>query len=237
MAGGFSFKRFAIEQQRSAMKVGTDGVLLGAWAEISPSHKNILDVGTGTGLIALMAAQRSEMWDGRIVGVEIEPESATDARENVARSPWSGRVTIHQGAVQEFQSDCTFDHILSNPPYFVASLLSPDKARTTARHTTSLTFDDVARNASRLLSPEGVLSVVLPYDAAADMTLAAARVGLLLSRRMDVRSKPMGKPLRSLLEYRRRAVPTLRTELTIHTTTGDFSDDYRTLTKDFYLKF
>lgn len=219
------------------MKVGTDGVLLGAWANIEPSQERILDIGTGTGLIALMAAQRSEEWGGHIVGVEIEPQSAMDARENAARSPWGERVTICEGAIQEFADDEPFDHILSNPPYFVDSLLSPDEGRTTARHTTTLTFDEVARSAARLLAPEGRVSIVLPYDAAADMTLAAARSGLFLTRRTDIMSKPTGKPLRSLLEYGRCAVATLRSELTIHTPDGDFSEDYRALTKDFYLKF
>ena len=237
MAGGFSFKRFSIEQERSAMKVGTDGVLLGAWADIAPSQSHILDIGTGTGLIALMAAQRSETWSAEIVGVEIDSESAEDATENVQRSPWSERVTIERCAIQDFAPDRQFDHILSNPPYFVDSLLSPDKARTTARHTTSLSFEELARSASRLLSAEGALSLVLPYDAVADMTLAAARSGLFLVRRCDVRSKTNGKPLRSLLEYRHTPVPTRREELTIHSAGGDFSPEYRALTKDFYLKF
>lgn len=218
------------------MKVGTDGVLLGAWADIAPSHRRILDIGTGTGLVALMAAQRSAGWGATIVGVEIDLESATDAAENIQRSPWSDRVSVEVGAIQEFVGG-NFDHILSNPPYFVASLLSPDRARSNARHTTTLSFEHLAQSAARLLAPEGVVSLVLPSDAVADMTLAAARVGLFLSRRTDVRSKPSGKPLRSLLEYRLSPTATERSELTIHLTGGDFSEEYRTLTKDFYLKF
>lgn len=237
MAGGFTFKRFAIEQQRSAMKVGTDGVLLGAWADLTPSHKRILDVGCGTGLIALMAAQRTEGWGAEVVGVEIEPESAEDARENVARSEWRDRVRVVCGAVQDYSAEEPFDHIISNPPYFVASLLSPDKARTTARHTVTLTFDELARSAARLLSPEGALSLVLPCDLVGDMTLAGVRNGLFLSRRMDVTSKSGGKPIRALLEYRPTPQPTLHTTLTIHTPEGDYTPEYRTLTRDFYLKF
>lgn len=219
------------------MKVGTDGVLLGAWADINPSQHNILDIGTGTGLIALMAAQRSEAWGAEIVGVEIDPASAEDATENTLCSPWSERVTIKRCAIQEFEPSSRFDHILSNPPYFVDSLTSPDRARTTARHTTSLSFEELAHSAARLLSIGGALSLVLPYDAVADMTLAAARSGLFLVRRCDVRSKASGKPLRSLLEYRPTPAPTQREELTIHSAGGDFSPEYRTLTKDFYLKF
>lgn len=238
MAGSFTFKRFGIEQERSAMKVGTDGVLLGAWARLEPTHRRIIDVGCGTGLIALMAAQRTEEWGARVVGVEIEEGASRDASENVERSPWAERIAIINSPIQNYEpSEGAFDHLLSNPPYFVASLTSPDAARTTARHTTSLTFDDLAATASRLLTPEGAMSLVLPTDAVADMTLAAARKGFFLARRTDVATKSGAKPIRSLVEYGRHPQPTLRTELTIHLPGGDFSPEYRALTQDFYLKF
>lgn len=237
MAGGFRFKRFAIEQERSAMKVGTDGVLLGAWARLEENHRRVLDIGTGTGLIALMVAQRTEEWGAKVVGVEIDPSAAEDARENVSRSEWAERVEVAQTPIQEYSPEEQFDHIISNPPYFVASLLSPDAARTTARHTTSLTFDDLAAAAARLLAPEGLLSVVLPYDAASDMTLAAARKGLFLVRRTNVASKTGGKALRSLLEYSHRPQPTATEHLTIHLPNGDYTPEYKELTKAFYLKF
>lgn len=237
MAGGFRFKRFAIEQERSAMKVGTDGVLLGAWARLEENHRRVLDIGTGTGLIALMVAQRTEEWGTKVVGVEIDPSAAEDARENVRRSEWAERVEVAQTPIQEYSPEEQFDHIISNPPYFVASLLSPDAARTTARHTTSLTFDDLAAAAARLLATEGLLSVVLPYDAASDMTLAAARKGLFLVRRTNVASKTGGKALRSLLEYSRRPQPTATEHLTIHLPDGDYTPEYKELTKAFYLKF
>lgn len=220
------------------MKVGTDGVLLGAWARLEPTHRRIIDVGCGTGLIALMAAQRTEEWGARVVGVEIEEGASTDATENVRRSPWAERIAIINSPIQNYEpSEGAFDHLLSNPPYFVASLTSPDAARTTARHTTSLTFDDLAATASRLLTPEGAMSLVLPTDAVADMTLAAARKGFFLARRTDVVTKSGAKPIRSLVEYGRHPQPTLRTELTIHLPGGDFSPEYRALTQDFYLKF
>ncbi len=219
------------------MKVGTDGVLLGAWARLAENHRRILDIGTGTGLIALMAAQRTEAWGAEIVGVEIDPSAAEDAKENVARSEWNERVEIVRTSIQDYLPEDNFDHIISNPPYFVSSLLSPDAARTTARHTTSLSFDELATAASRLLAPEGVLSVVLPYDAASDMTLAAARKGLFLTRRTDVSSKTGGKPLRSLLEYGHRPLPTAVDNLTIHLPDGDYTPEYRELTREFYLKF
>ena len=219
------------------MKVGTDGVLLGAWARLEPCHRRVLDIGTGTGLIALMAAQRTEEWGAKVVGVEIDPSAVEDARANVAASEWSERVEIVVSPIQDYSAEEKFDHILSNPPYFVASLLSPDAARTTARHTTSLTFDQLAASASGLLAPEGSLSLVLPYDAVADMTLAAARKGLFLVRRTDISSKTGGKPLRSLLEYAFRPLPTAMDSLTIHLPDGDYTSEYRELTKAFYLKF
>ena len=237
MSGGFRFKQFAVEQERSAMKVGTDGVLLGAWAPLTPHHYSVLDIGAGTGLVALMVAQRSAAWGAEVVAVEIEEGSVADARANCAASPWADRLTVVEGAVQDYFPDHKFDHIVSNPPYFVNSLTSPDGGRTTARHTVTLTFDELARNAERLLSVEGVLSVVLPYEAAGDMTLAAVRCGLFLQRRMDVRSKSGGKMLRSLLCYGREAAATLREELTIHAVGGDYTEEYRSLTRDFYLKF
>lgn len=237
MSRDFTFKRFSVSQMRSAMKVGTDGVLLGAWAHFTPEHRRILDVGTGTGLIALMAAQRTEAWGAEVVAVEIDAPSAEDARENFARSEWDERLSLVECAVQEFCPDEKFDHIISNPPYFVDSLLSPDASRTAARHTTSLSFDELALASARLLNPEGVLSLVLPYDAVADMTLAAARAGLFLVRREDVRSKQNAAPLRSLLEFGFEPQPTLRTNHTIHISGGDYSEEYRSLTKDFYLKF
>jgi tRNA1Val (adenine37-N6)-methyltransferase len=217
------------------MKVGTDGTLIGAWASIPYGERTILDIGTGTGLIAIMAAQRAPQ--AQVIGIDIDSDCIEQAIENVAASPWSDRISIIHKPLQEFSSSKGLDVIISNPPYFVDSLLSPDKARTTARHTTSLSFEELARSASRLLSAEGAFSLVLPYDAVADIALAAARSGLFLVRRCDVRSKTSGKPLRSLLEYRHTPVPTRREELTIHSAGGDFSPEYRALTKDFYLKF
>ncbi|MBP3383517.1 MAG: methyltransferase [Tidjanibacter sp.] len=235
----FRFKQFNITQKLSAMKVGTDGVLLGAWVRLDESHRRILDIGCGTGLVALMAAQRTAQWSAEVVGVEIDSPSATEAANNFTASPWSDRLSVVECAVQEYHTDTPFDHIVSNPPYFVNSLLSPDEARTNARHTTTLTFDALAHSASRLLAEDGLLSVVLPCDVASDMVLASARCGLFLTRRMDVRSKATSAPIRVLLEFGRRARPTERTELTIHSPEDPFgySPDYVTLTKDFYLKF
>lgn len=219
------------------MKVGTDGVLLGAWASLGKEDGRILDIGCGTGLLCLMAAQRTAPYGSHIVGVEIDPESMLDAVSNIAASEWSERIELHNLPIQEFQTDSLFDHIISNPPYFVNSLTSPNKARTTARHTSSLPFDTLTKVAARLLSPEGRLSLILPFGALADITLAAVRSGLFLCRRTDVSSKEGGAPLRVLLEFGHTPSATTYTTLAIHTPDGNFTDDYKTLTKEFYLKF
>lgn len=239
MSADFKFKEFNVVQKRAAMKVGTDGVLLGAWIRLEPWQQAVLDVGTGTGLVALMTAQRTADWGTKVVGIDIDRESAAEARYNCDSSPWSERLAVECCALQNYTTTHSFDHIVSNPPYFVNSLISPDSARTAARHTTELTFEALAAHSARLLSENGLLSVVLPYEAAGDMIVAAARNGLFLCRRCDVGSKPQTPPIRVLLEFGRTTQPTLRESLTIHDRNGllGYSADYIELTKDFYLKF
>ena len=145
------------------MKVGTDGVLLGAWVSVGPSDRRILDIGSGTGLIALMMAQRVP--GARITGVDVEDIS--QARENADASPWGDRVAFERCPVQEFAAPETFDLIVSNPPFFVDSLTCPDAGRTTARHAVRLPFGDLRDAVVRLLSDEGRFAVVLPADEAA----------------------------------------------------------------------
>lgn len=230
----FRFKQFEVHQQRSAMKVGTDGVLIGAWASVGEGTHRILDIGTGTGLIALMLAQRSA--EAQVVGVEIDAESVEQARENVACSPWNDRITIVGSSVQEFDADQKFDLIVSNPPYFVDSQKCPDEGRTTARHTDTLSFAELMQSASRLLSPDGRFAVIIPAEAAMSVIAAGA---LHLVRRCDVRTKPSGQPKRVMLEFSPRFEgAALRETLTIGDgTAGGYSPEYKALTRDFYLKF
>ena len=230
----FRFKQFEVQQQRSAMKVGTDGVLIGAWASVRPTDKAILDIGTGTGLIALMLAQRNP--EAKVVGVEIDAESAAQTRENVEQSPWSDRVEIVECAVQEYVTEQKFDLIVSNPPFFVDSVKCNDESRSKARHTDTLSFADLMRTATRLLSPEGRFAVIVPAEAA--MSVVAAG-NLHLVRRCDVRTKPKGQPKRVMLEFSPRFEgAALREELTIGDgTNGGYSAEYKALTRDFYLKF
>ena len=194
------------------MKVGTDGVLLGAWAPECIAGGRILDIGTGTGVMAIMAAQRNP--SARIVGVEIDDMSALQARENAEASPWADRVEIVNADIRSYEAAAPFDLVISNPPYFVDSLKSPDSGRTTARHTVSLDFGELMSAVERLLAPDGRFAVC------------------------DVRSKPSAGPIRTMMEFAAGycGAPEF-SELTIGDGKGGYTAEYVALTRDFYLKF
>lgn len=274
MAGDFRFKRFAVSQSGCAMKVGTDGVLLGAWCTVRPEFKRALDIGSGTGVIAIMLAQRSEGWGMAVDAVEIDMPSFLKARENAAVCEWAGRIAVRNCAVQDYMAAdnmdsgsggsepspviniasvpaCPgkYDLIVSNPPYFNDSLLPPDTARTNARHTTTLTHEELLGNSLRLLAPCGVLSVILPYPQADGFAGLAETEGFFLSRRTDVYPTPKSLPKRSLMEFMKiggdasavpvsgNRVPPGAGSLVIENAPLDYTAEYMELTKDFYLKF
>ena len=217
------------------MKVGTDGVLLGAWTETSDEIKQVLDIGTGTGLIALMLAQRIPGAD--VMGVVIEEVS--QARENADASPWSARVNFRQIPVQEFRPDKSFDLIVSNPPFFVDSLTCPDPGRTQARHTVSLPFEALRDAVVRLLAPGGHFSLILP-SSEAERFIVVCGGKLRLSCRTDVRTRPGIAPKRALLTFVHDdgCPPATADTLTIGTGEHEsYTPEYQTLTRDFYLKF
>lgn len=219
------------------MKVGTDGVLLGAWARVEHSRR-ILDMGTGTGLVALMAAQRSQ---ADIVAIDLDADAVAQAAENVAASPWESRIQVVQADARQVESGKTFhfqlfDAILCNPPFFENSLKSPDVARTMARHTDTLSFDELARSAARLLSPEGELSVVIPYDRAHDMTVSAACCGLFATRQTVIVPVEGGKPKRMLMAFNREGAAHTIETLCIHDAQRRYTPEYVRLVEDFYLK-
>lgn len=217
------------------MKVGTDGVLLGAWAGVRASDRRVLDVGTGTGLIALMLAQRAP--EARIVGVDVD--DVAQARENADASPWGSRLMFVQAPVQEFESAERFDLIVSNPPFFVDSLTCPDPGRTTARHAVRLPFEELRDAVVRLLGPGGRFAVVLPTDMAARFEAVCAGY-LALSRRAEVRTTPVRAPKRVLLEFvtTQGVIAPEISELVIGTGQHEeYTPQYKALTRDFYLKF
>ena len=234
---GFTFKQFHIDHSKCAMKVGTDGTLIGAWASIPYGECTILDIGTGTGLIAIMAAQRAQQ--AQVIGIDIDSDCIEQAIENVAASPWSDRISIIHKPLQEFSSSKGLDVIISNPPYFVDSLTSPDEKRTTARHTTSLSFSDLCDGVMRLLAPNGTFALILP-PAEAEKFLSVARGRLFLTRRCDVWSTPESGIKRVMMELQMQPPAELpQIEKLIIEDSGPmgYSAEYRQLTRDFYLKF
>lgn len=218
------------------MKVGTDGVLLGAWARVEHCH-HVLDVGTGTGLVALMAAQRSE---AQIVGIDLDAGAVSQAKENVMASPWCGRVSIMEMDVRAMETNPRyergFDAILCNPPYFDNSLKSPDAARTMARHTDTLSFDELARSVSRMLTDDGEFSVVIPYDRAADMTVSAACYGLFATRQSVVYPVSGKKAKRILMAFSRQGAAHEQESLCVHDAQHQYTPEYVRLVEEFYLK-
>ena len=227
----FSFRQFSISQDRCAMKVGTDGVLLGAWA---PGGQRILDVGTGTSLIALMMAQRFPT--SHVVGIDVDDEACLQAAENVENSPFSDRVKIVKSSLQEFLVEESFDAIVSNPPYFVNSLKNPDARRTLARHTDSLSFDDLFRGVGRLLSEYGVFSIIIPTDALEQMLLNACHYGFYVSRQVAVKTVERKLPKRYLLSFRRQPTECVVEEIKVMTDSeGSRSTWFDALTREFYL--
>ncbi|SHJ11459.1 tRNA1Val (adenine37-N6)-methyltransferase [Tangfeifania diversioriginum] len=232
----FQFKQFKIIQEKAAMKVGTDGVLLGAWVNISEA-RTILDVGTGTGIIALMLAQRSQ---AKITGIEIEENAAAEATENARNSPWSNRISILHTSFQEFAatSQNQFDCIVSNPPYFANNIKSADKNLAVARHSDLLSFSDLAKAAKKLLTTNGKLALILPADNAPKFIETAKCSDLFLSFLTEVKPTPQKPANRWLMEFTQKPQPPEKTSLSIRNDDGkDFSPQYKMLTHNFYLKF
>jgi tRNA1Val (adenine37-N6)-methyltransferase len=231
----FNFKQFTVYHDKCAMKVGIDGVLLGAWAEIG-SATRILDIGTGTGLIALMLAQRS---DSAIVGIDIDADASLQACENVENSPWPDRIEVLQCSLQEFSDSLPagFDLIVSNPPYFVNSLKAPSEARATARHTETLTHSELIDHSSKLLNPDGRICLVLPFKEGMQCAEYAEKNGLFCSRLVRVFPKPGKEVKRVLLEFRKIPNELKEAELTVESDVRHhYSPEFTALAKDFYLK-
>jgi tRNA1Val (adenine37-N6)-methyltransferase len=232
----FRFKHFTIWQDRTAMKVGTDGVLLGAWAD-PVGAKTILDVGTGTGLLALMMAQRSQ---GIITALELEKGAFLQAKENIQRSPWQERIVVLHLAFQDYYKKPLERHdmIITNPPYFKNSLESPTQERTLARHNQQLTHGEILEGSLRLLKPQGKLNLILPYEAAERFTGMAAQKGLYCTRRTSVYPRAHKKPARALMEFGFTKETTREGTLVIEKEQRhQFTDAYQGLTRNFYLNF
>jgi tRNA1Val (adenine37-N6)-methyltransferase len=232
----FKFKQFTISQGDTAMKVGTDGVLLGAWADVTGAER-ILDIGTGTGLIALMLAQRSQ---AMIDAIEINAQAARQAGENFKNSPWSERINIFHTSFQEFQihDKINYDLIICNPPYFINSLKAPDAIRSLARHDDMLSRHDLIKGVSNLLSKNGIFSIIVPYTGSDVLIVLASEYRLYPQKILKIKPVPGKEINRIILEFGKSTGQLLESEMIIETgKRHQYSSEYINLTRDFYLKF
>jgi tRNA1Val (adenine37-N6)-methyltransferase len=228
----FRFKQFDIQQNHAAMKVGTDGVLLGAWAHaIKPT--SILDIGTGTGLIALMLAQRYPK--ANVTGVEMDKKACVDAQANFDRATFSKRLKLIHDKIQHVDVGLGYDLIVSNPPFFQNGLQTPDDRRTNARHTTELTYFDLIKSVNRLLSKNGEFALIIPFDQNTIVIEMAKSFELYPSRHTCTKGNSDAPTKRSLLQFAREETETTQDTLTIEYGRHVYSDAYKKLTSEFYL--
>lgn len=234
MADYFHFKKFSVRHDRSGMKVGTDGALLGAWTDVRQTTQ-ILDIGTGTGLIALMLAQRASE-SVTIDAVEIENQAYADAQENIAASPWHDRIHLHHTAIQNFNPSTKFDLIVTNPPYFQKSYKPPTAQREMARHTEQLTFDEILILSEKLLTSNGKLNLILPYTEGLQFIDLADHKGLHCSRKWIFRTREGKSIERFLLEFRWEKKDPDEGEILLYSSGDEWSVGYKDLMREFYLK-
>ncbi len=229
----FQFKEFIVRMNNCAMKVGTDGVLLGSWFDVNGVER-LLDIGTGTGLLALMAAQRGV---NDIMAVEIDKSAAIQASENIADSLWKGSIEVVNADIADFQGEKQFDAIISNPPYFRNSLKSPELIRSIARHNESLSFEKLVINVDRLLSDDGELSVIIPVDLSDILEQICFVHGLYMKRQTSVITREGQSPKRNLISFVRKVCACEKDCLIMSNNDGSLTDRYIALVKDFYLNF
>jgi tRNA1Val (adenine37-N6)-methyltransferase len=232
----FHFKHFSIVQDKTAMKIGTDGILIGAWANCGNAD-TILDIGTGTGILAIMMAQKS---NAQIHAVEIDKHSFKQASDNVSNCKWKDRINLHYSSFQEFSvnSELKFDLIISNPPYFSNSLKANTKSRTLARHNDQLPFKDLIEGVNKVLSQNGRFLLILPSENENYLLEMAAANNLFCIQKTYVRPNLFKEPKRVLLELSRNRVEHSIDILTIETDKRHhYTDEYKKLTEDFYLYF
>lgn len=240
----FRFKKFEVVNERSAMKVNTDGVLLGAAMSLKPSDRRLLDIGTGTGTIALMAAQRLDelcgVEDCRILAIDIDDVSAEEAALNFKRSPWASSLFAESMSLHEFDKSMVaedkFDLVFSNPPYFEDSLLAPEQRRCNARHTANgLSYREIIDFATQRLAEGGRLALVLPADQEHDLLRYARMNGLFLFRILRVRTVERKLPSRMVVEFSRNRVESPVDEVLTIQKEGRYSHEYLSLMHGFYL--
>lgn len=233
----FKFKQFSIEQDRCAMKVGTDGVLLGAWCPVDNNPKTVLDIGAGTGLVALMLAQRSSA--DQIDAVEIDEEAYEQCVDNFENSPWNDRLFCFHAGLDEFleeMEDEAYDLIVSNPPFYTEDYQSNDEQRDLARFENALPFEELVESAANLLSEFGVFALVISFKEEKKIIALAKEFQLYPFKITRVKGTPTSEIKRSLLAFTWDEQILEIDELIIETSRHQYTDDYISLTKAFYLK-
>jgi len=218
------------------MKIGTDGVLLGAWTSLQNNPKSILDIGTGTGLIALMLAQRS--WAETIDALEINDEAYKQCVDNFESSPWGDRLFCFHAGLDKFLDDIEdpYDLIVSNPPFYSEEVSSGNSARDVARQNQSLPFEELIEGVSKLLSFDGIFSTIIPYKEEVQFIDLAEQTGLYPEHITRVKGNPTSEIKRSLLQFSFNKKEVLKDELTIEVERHQYTSEYIALTKGFYLK-
>lgn len=239
MPMAFQFKQFSIEQDRCAMKVGTDGVLLGAWATLTNNPYSILDIGSGTGLIALMLAQRSNA--EQIDAIEIDENAYEQCVENFENSSWGDRLFCYHASFQEFVEEMhdeeQYDLIISNPPFYTSSYKSENEQRDLARFEDALPFEHLLQGSSLLLSEKGVFCVIIPFAEEENFISFAKQVDLYPFKISRIKGTPTSETKRSLIAFSKAKNNNPATDLlVIETSRHEYTQEYINLTREFYLK-
>ena len=236
MSKPFQFKEFSINQDRCAMKIGTDAVILGAWTSINHNPNTILDIGAGTGVLSLMLAQRSNA--EAIEAIEIDAQAFEQCSENFENSQWADRLFCYHASLLEFveEVDDKFDLIICNPPFYTEDYKTNSASRDLARFNDSMPFEHLIYAAAHLLSDEGIFSVVIPIKEEEHFVALASKIGLFLNRSLHARGNTESEIKRSLLEFSFHDNQLKTSELVIETARHQYTDEYINLTKEFYLK-
>lgn len=232
----FQFKQFSLDQDQCAMKIGTDGVLLGAWTSIENNPFSVLDIGAGTGILALMIAQRSHA--EVIEAIEIDDHAYEQCVDNFEQSPWNDRLFCYHASLGEFaeEIDDTYDLIICNPPFYSETYKTKNDQRDLARFQDAMPFEQLLERMSSLLSEKGVFSVIIPCNEEQHFISLANKITLFPKRITRVKGTPSSDIKRSLIEFSFSKTVTKTTELIIENSRHNYTEDYINLTRDFYLK-